>query len=74
MRATKYIVDLRENSGGYMDQAIRMANEFLKRGELIVYSEGRAYPRYEAKADGSGRFKDVLSAVYTAVSYATDRQ
>lgn len=57
--AAKYIVDLRENSGGYMDQAIRMANEFLKRGELIVYSEGRAYPRFEAKADGSGRFKEV---------------
>lgn len=57
--ADRYIVDLRENSGGYMDQAIRMANEFLHRGEMIVYSEGRAYPRYEAKADGSGRFKDV---------------
>ena len=57
--ATSYIIDLRENSGGYMDQAIRMANEFLRRGERIVYSEGRAYPRYEAKADGSGRFKDV---------------
>ena len=52
-------MDLRENSGGYMDQAIRMANEFLQRGEMIVYAEGRAYPRYEAKADGSGRFKDV---------------
>ena len=57
--ATKYIVDLRENSGGYMEQAIRMANEFLCRGDLIVYSEGRAYPRYEANANGSGRFKDV---------------
>ncbi|MBR4706129.1 MAG: PDZ domain-containing protein [Paludibacteraceae bacterium] len=57
--ATAYIVDLRENSGGYMDQAIRMANEFLRRGELIVYAEGRSYPRYEAKADGSGRFKEV---------------
>ena len=57
--ATSFIVDLRENSGGYMEQSIRMANEFLRRGELIVYSEGRAYPRYEAKADGNGRFKDV---------------
>ena len=57
--ATSYIVDLRENSGGYMDQAIKMANEFLKGGELIVYSEGRAYPRYEAKANGGGRFKNV---------------
>ena len=57
--ATSYIVDLRENSGGFMDQAIRMANEFLSAGDLIVYSEGRAYPRYEAKADGTGRFKNV---------------
>ena len=57
--ATRFIVDLRENSGGYMEQAIRMANEFLHRGDLIVYSEGRAYPRYEANANGSGRFKEV---------------
>lgn len=57
--ATSYIVDLRENSGGYMDQAIRMANEFLNNGEMIVYSKGRAYPRYEAKANGLGRFKQV---------------
>ena len=55
--ATSYIIDLRENSGGYMDQAIKMANEFLGRGDMIVYSEGRAYPRYEAKANGSGRFQ-----------------
>lgn len=57
--ATGYIVDLRENSGGFMDQAIKMANEFLDRGDGIVYSEGRAYPRYEAQANGSGRFRDV---------------
>lgn len=57
--AQKYIIDLRENSGGFMDQAIKMANEFLERGEGIVYAEGRAYPRYEAKANGAGRFKEV---------------
>ena len=56
--ASEFIIDLRENSGGYMDQAIKMANEFLQRGELIVYSEGRAYPRYEATANGAGRFKE----------------
>lgn len=56
--ATKYIIDLRENSGGYMEQAIKMANEFLQRGDMIVYSEGRAYPRYEARANGGGRFKE----------------
>jgi carboxyl-terminal processing protease len=55
--ATSYIVDLRENSGGYMEQAIKMANEFLAKGDMIVYSEGRAYPRYEARANGSGRFQ-----------------
>jgi len=57
--ATSYIVDLRENSGGYMDQTIRMANEFLNAGDMIVYAEGRAYPKYEARANGMGRFKDV---------------
>lgn len=57
--ATSYIVDLRENSGGYMDQAIKIANEFLSKGDMIVYSEGRAYPRYEARANGSGRFQRV---------------
>ena len=56
--ASAYIIDLRENSGGYMDQAIRMANEFLSHNDLIVYAEGRAYPRYEAKANGQGRFKE----------------
>ena len=61
--AEAYIVDLRENSGGYMDQAIRMANEFLANGDMIVYSEGRAYPRYEARANGTGRFQDVPLAV-----------
>jgi carboxyl-terminal processing protease len=55
--ANTYIIDLRENSGGYMDQAIKMANEFLSKGDMIVYSEGRAYSRYEAKANGAGRFQ-----------------
>jgi len=52
--AKKYIVDLRENSGGLMDQAINMVNEFLPKGQLIVYSEGKAYKRFEARADGKG--------------------
>lgn len=52
--AQKYIIDLRENSGGYMEQAINMINEFLPARQLIVYSEGKAYPRFEAKANGKG--------------------
>lgn len=54
--AKKLILDLRENSGGLMDQAVMMINEFLPRGEMIVYSEGKAYPRYDSRADGSGSF------------------
>lgn len=55
--ATSYIIDLRENSGGFMNEAIEMANEFLNAGDLIVYAQGRAYPRMESRATGGGRFK-----------------
>ena len=54
--AKKFIVDLRENSGGLMDQAVMMVNEFLSRGQMIVYSEGKAYQRFDSRADGSGNF------------------
>ncbi|MBQ0137058.1 MAG: S41 family peptidase [Bacteroidales bacterium] len=57
--AQGYMVDLRENSGGFMEEAIRMANEFLQSGDMIVYSKGRAYPKYEARANGAGRFQNV---------------
>jgi carboxyl-terminal processing protease len=52
--AKKYIVDLRENSGGLMDQAILMVNEFLPANQLIVYAQGKAYKRYDANSDGKG--------------------
>lgn len=52
--AKKYIIDLRENSGGFMNEAINMVNEFLPEGRMIVYSQGKAYPRSEAKSDGKG--------------------
>lgn len=52
--ATSYIIDLRENSGGFMDQAIQMVNEFLPANQMIVYSQGKAYKRFEALSDGKG--------------------
>lgn len=57
--ASKFIVDLRGNTGGFMDQAIYMANEFLPKGNMIVYSKGRV-PINEtmAVADGNGSFQD----------------
>jgi carboxyl-terminal processing protease len=54
---TKLIVDLRGNSGGIMEAAIRIANQFLHRGQLIVYTKGRKQPRQEARATGKGEFE-----------------
>lgn len=48
------IIDLRGNTGGYMEAAVRMVNEFLPEGKLIVYAEGRNYERTEDKANGTG--------------------
>jgi carboxyl-terminal processing protease len=52
------IIDLRSNSGGIMDAATEIANQFLKQGQLIVYTKGRAYPREETRATGKGEFED----------------
>jgi carboxyl-terminal processing protease len=54
---TKLILDLRGNSGGVMEAAIQIANQFLKEGQLIVYTKGRTQPRDEAKATGKGEFE-----------------
>ncbi|MCX6326486.1 MAG: S41 family peptidase [Bacteroidia bacterium] len=54
---TSLILDLRGNSGGIMEAAIQVANQFLKEGQLIVYTKGRAQPRNEARATGKGEFE-----------------
>jgi carboxyl-terminal processing protease len=54
---TSLIIDLRGNSGGIMDAAIQIANQFLSEGQLIVYTKGRASPRNEARATGKGEFE-----------------
>ena len=53
---TKLILDLRENSGGVMETAIQIANQFLKEGQLIVYTKGRTQPRNDFTATGKGEF------------------
>lgn len=56
--AEKYVIDLRNNSGGYMDQAIMMANEFLPEGKTIVFTKGRkAENETIAISDGTGGFQ-----------------
>ncbi len=52
------ILDLRGNGGGYLNAAIDMANEFLPANKLIVYTEGRAYPRQDAFSRGNGMLQN----------------
>ena len=64
--AKKFIIDLRGNSGGFMDQAIYMANEFLPAGRLIVYTKGRRPENeYMALSDGNGKFQNSEITVLT---------
>ncbi|MBQ9661463.1 MAG: PDZ domain-containing protein [Bacteroidales bacterium] len=53
------IIDLRDNSGGYLDQAYRLSNLFLPRKAMVVYIEGRHRKREEYRADGRGPFQDL---------------
>jgi len=54
---TQMILDLRSNTGGYMDAATHIANQFLPKNTLIVYTKGRAHPREDVYADGTGEFQ-----------------
>ena len=64
--AKKFVIDLRGNSGGFMDQAIYMANEFLPAGRTIVYTKGRTKENETfAISDGSGHFQDAELTVLT---------
>ena len=49
------VLDLQENGGGYLIAAVRIANEFLKKNDLIVYTKGLRTERQDYKADGTGR-------------------
>ena len=59
----KLVLDLRGNGGGYLDAANNMADEFLKGGKLIVYTEGKAYPRDEVYSTSRGNLEDIKVAV-----------
>ncbi|MCB9030835.1 MAG: S41 family peptidase [Chitinophagales bacterium] len=51
------ILDLRGNGGGYLNAAIDLSDEFLDAGKLIVYTDGRAYPRQDAYATSFGKMQ-----------------
>ncbi|MDR0582319.1 MAG: S41 family peptidase [Prevotellaceae bacterium] len=57
------LLDLRGNTGGLLEQAFQVANEFLDNGNMIVYTEGRARPRYEYRATNHGSCRHINLAV-----------
>lgn len=70
--ASRYIVDLRGNPGGYMEMAILMVNEFLEQGELIVYTKGRKEREdIQVWSDDQGSFHDAQVAVLIDESSAS---
>lgn len=56
---TNLVIDLRDNTGGYMNSAIQMANEFLPKDKLIVYTIGRKSPRQNFPSDGHGSYQKI---------------
>ena len=53
------VIDLRNNTGGYLASAVQIANEFLSKGQLIVYTEGRKSPRQDYRSDGRGSYQNL---------------
>ena len=53
------VIDLRGNTGGYLASAVKIANEFLPKNSLIVYTEGRKSPRQEYHSDGRGSYQQI---------------
>ena len=57
------VIDLRGNGGGFLDQAIEMADELLPAGRMIVYTEGRMHPRKDELATKGGLLETIPLAI-----------
>lgn len=57
MGAKNIVIDLRDNGGGLLETAVQMANEFLSKNRLIVYTQGRKSPRQEYRSNGKGAYQ-----------------
>ncbi|MBQ6652908.1 MAG: S41 family peptidase [Prevotella sp.] len=53
------VIDLRDNTGGYLNSAVQIINEFLPKNKLIVYTQGRKAPRQDYRSDGYGTYQDI---------------
>lgn len=71
---TSLIFDIRDNTGGYLDQALLLSNMFLQKGDLIVYMEGLHREREEFHADGKGLLKDIELKVLINESSASSSE
>ena len=52
-------IDLRGNTGGYLESAVQIANEFLPKNQLIVYTQGRRSARQDYRSDGRGSYQQI---------------
>lgn len=64
-KCTKFIIDLRGNTGGLMEPALEIANEFLPKNKLILYTEGKSYPREDVHSNGKGLFQNSPLVILT---------
>lgn len=61
--ADHLVIDLRDNGGGILEAAVQMANEFLPKNRLIVYTQGRKSPRVDYRSDGKGSYQHIPMVV-----------
>ncbi len=61
----KLVIDLRQNPGGFLDAATRIADELLDGNKLILYTKGQSYPRTDYKCEKPGLFEQGALAVLT---------
>ena len=64
------ILDLQDNGGGYLQAAAQIANEFLNRDDIIVYTEGRSVPRQDFRATGDGHLRNDCRIVVLVNEYS----
>jgi carboxyl-terminal processing protease len=62
---TKLVIDLRQNPGGYLDAATRIADELLDDNKLILYTKGKSYPRTDYRCEKPGLFEKGELAILT---------
>lgn len=71
---TNLVIDLRDNNGGYLESAIQMADEFLPKDRLVVYTQGRKSPRRDYRSSGRGAYQTIPLVVLINESSASSAE